>query len=52
MLVYFMSIWSILRPFGVFYGHLVHFTRFGTFEPIMVFCIKKNLATLVGIAER
>jgi hypothetical protein len=21
-----MAIWSILRPFGLFYGHLVHFT--------------------------
>jgi hypothetical protein len=25
MLVYVMVIWSILRPFGVFYDHLVHF---------------------------
>jgi hypothetical protein len=23
MLVYFMVIWGILRPFGIFYGHLV-----------------------------
>jgi hypothetical protein len=26
MLAYFMPIWSILRPFGLFYGHLVYFT--------------------------
>jgi hypothetical protein len=26
MLVYFMAIWYILRPFGIFYGHLVYFT--------------------------
>jgi hypothetical protein len=25
MLVYFMSIWYLLQPFGVFYGHLFHF---------------------------
>jgi hypothetical protein len=36
MLVYFMPIWSILRPLQIFYGHLVFFaviwnsfTRFG-----------------------
>jgi hypothetical protein len=36
MLVYFMPIWSVLRPFsiscghfGLFYGHLVHLSRFG-----------------------
>jgi hypothetical protein len=46
---------------GIFYGHLVHFTVFcyilwtfgivrgimyGIFFPILVFCTKKNLATL------
>jgi hypothetical protein len=25
-LVYFTAIWSILRPFGLFYGRLVYFT--------------------------
>jgi hypothetical protein len=25
MLVYFMTIWNILRPFGIIYGHLVLF---------------------------
>jgi hypothetical protein len=24
-MVYFMAIWSILWPFGLFYGHLVYF---------------------------
>jgi hypothetical protein len=24
-LVYFMAIWYILWPFGIFYGHLVYF---------------------------
>jgi hypothetical protein len=23
MLVYYMAIWNILRPIGIFYGHLV-----------------------------
>jgi hypothetical protein len=30
---------AILSPFGIFYGHLVYFPRFGIFT-------KKNLATL------
>jgi hypothetical protein len=25
MLVYFMDIWTIFRPFNVFYGHLAYF---------------------------
>jgi hypothetical protein len=33
--------------FGIYYGHLVHFVKFGTFSPILVYCVKKNLATLV-----
>jgi hypothetical protein len=28
MLIYFMVIWSILRPFGLFCGHLVYFLPF------------------------
>jgi hypothetical protein len=27
--VYFTGIWSILLPFGIFYGYLVYFSRFG-----------------------
>jgi hypothetical protein len=41
MLVYFMTIWNILRPFVIIYGrlvnivccHLVYFSSFGIFEP-------------------
>jgi hypothetical protein len=29
MLVYFVAIRSIFPPFGIFYGHLVYFPRFG-----------------------
>jgi hypothetical protein len=39
ILVYFMTIWSILRPLEIFYGHLVYFVviwyispRFGIFD--------------------
>jgi hypothetical protein len=62
MLVYFMTVWHILQPFGTFYGHLVHFTailymyltdnwyifkEFVTFNTALVCSTKKNLATLV-----
>jgi hypothetical protein len=33
MLVYFMTIENILRPFGMVCGHLVNFSRFGMFGP-------------------
>jgi hypothetical protein len=39
--MYFMAIWSILWPFGIFYGHLVYIF------PVLVCCTKENLATLV-----
>jgi hypothetical protein len=39
MLLYFMAIWDI-------YDHLVHSCSFGTFFPVLVYCVKKNLATL------
>jgi hypothetical protein len=44
ILVYFMSIWSILWAFDVWYGHgyLVY-----TYFPVLVCCTKKNLATLL-----
>jgi hypothetical protein len=28
-LEYFIAFWYILWPFGIFYGYLVHFSRFG-----------------------
>jgi hypothetical protein len=46
--------WYILRPFGLFYGHLPYFVDiwyiswlFGIYFPILVCCSDKNLATLV-----
>jgi hypothetical protein len=53
MLVYFMVIWNILWSFGIFYGHLVYLWSFGNvvivgiFYTVLVYCGKKNLATLV-----
>jgi hypothetical protein len=44
--VYFMTICSILRPLEIFNGYLVYFVVFGIFLPVLVFCTKKNLATL------
>jgi hypothetical protein len=50
----FMSIWYILLPFGIFYCHLVYFIAiwyifwFWYIFPLLVFCSKKNLATLPG----
>jgi hypothetical protein len=48
-----MAIRSILRPFGLFYGHLVYLVAiwyilclFGAFFPVLVSFTKKNLATL------
>jgi hypothetical protein len=43
MLVYFMEIWSISRSSGTYI-----LWTFGIFFPILVFCTKKNLATLFG----
>jgi hypothetical protein len=47
MLVYFVIIWNILRSFGIFHGHLVMLWWFGMFSFVLVYCAKKNLATLV-----
>jgi hypothetical protein len=56
-----LTIWSILRPLQIFYGHLVYFVviwyilwSFGIFFPVLVSCTKKNLATLllIGFFER
>jgi hypothetical protein len=28
-----MTMWNILRPFGIIYGRLVYFSKFGMFGP-------------------
>jgi hypothetical protein len=47
MMVYFMVICNSLQAFGIFYGHLVMLWQFGIFSPVLVYCVKKNLATLL-----
>jgi hypothetical protein len=44
-----MTIWSLLLPLEIFYGHLVYFMVIWYIFPRFVFCTKKNLATLVII---
>jgi hypothetical protein len=41
-----MAISSILQPFGVFSGHLVYFVVIRYIFSVLVYCTKKNLATL------
>jgi hypothetical protein len=50
MLVYYLAVWSILRLFGMFLGHLVYFMIFWYIFPVLVCFTKKNLATLLGSA--
>jgi hypothetical protein len=47
VLVYFMALWSVLRPFSIFYGLFWSILgSFGQFFPVLVCFTKKNLATL------
>jgi hypothetical protein len=46
MLIYFRVIWNILRIFGIFYDHLVHFVFIWYIFPVLVSCTQENLATL------
>jgi hypothetical protein len=48
MLVSFMTIRSILRPFGIFLGHLVYFMFIWYIFTALGCCSKKNLATLTS----
>jgi hypothetical protein len=52
MSVYFIDIWSILRPFGIFCGHLVYFIVIWYICPVLVCCAKINLATLTWLTWR
>jgi hypothetical protein len=51
-LFYFMSIWYILWPIVLFYVHLVYIVAICYIIPILVFFIKKNLATLPRLNNR
>jgi hypothetical protein len=48
-LVYIIDIWYILLTFGIYYWHLVDFMAIWYIFPILICCIKKNLATLMQI---
>jgi hypothetical protein len=45
-LVYFMAIWYILQPFGIFYAHLIIFVNLECFFSFLICCTKKNMATI------
>jgi hypothetical protein len=47
-IVYFVDIWSILRPFDILFGHLVYFVVIWYIFPLLVNCTKINLATLAS----
>jgi hypothetical protein len=47
ILVYFMTIWSLLRPLEIFYGHLVYFVVIWFIFPRFGILDQKNLATQV-----
>jgi hypothetical protein len=38
--------WPILSLFCIFYGHSVYFVEICVFFPVLVCCMKKNMATL------
>jgi hypothetical protein len=55
LLVYFMTICNILRPFGIIYGRLVYVHNlgsFGIFFLIWYVWTKKNLATLISVLQQ
>jgi hypothetical protein len=36
-----------LQAFGIFYDHLVHFVFIWYMYPVLLYCVKKNLAALI-----
>jgi hypothetical protein len=49
ILAYFVTIWSILRPLQIFYGHMVYFVVIWYISPRFGILYQKNLATLHSI---
>jgi hypothetical protein len=47
-----MAIWNILRTFGIFYDHLLHFVFIWYIFSVLVSRAKKNLATPGGGEEK
>jgi hypothetical protein len=44
-LVYFMTIWNILWPFGIVCGHLLYFSQFEMFGPRKIWQPWRNPVT-------
>jgi hypothetical protein len=49
-LEYITAIWNLLRPFGIIHGHSVILWQFGIISTVLVYCVKKNLATPAEIS--
>jgi hypothetical protein len=45
-LLFYMAICYFIWPFVILYGHLVYFMAIWYIFPLLVCCVKKNLATL------
>jgi hypothetical protein len=41
-LLCYLPIWNILPQFGTFYCHLFVQLQFGTFSPVLVYCVQKK----------
>jgi hypothetical protein len=50
--VYFMPNWSILGSFGIFCSNLVYLKVLWNIFPVLMFCAKRNLATLIPCRHR
>jgi hypothetical protein len=48
-LVCLMAIRKILQTFGIFYGNFANLGAVWYISPILVYCVKKNLATLIAV---
>jgi hypothetical protein len=42
-----MTIWYTVWPFDLVYGNLVYYVGICYIIPILAYCLKKNLATVV-----
>jgi hypothetical protein len=47
-----MHLKYVLTPFGIFYRNLVTYWQFGKFFPVLIYCVKKNLALSFLIVEK
>jgi hypothetical protein len=52
ILVNFMAIWCISLPCGTNCGHVVYFVAILVYFSVLVYCTKKNLATVVVVERK